>query len=156
MAGNDEVYTPLWAAKDMVEYFKPEGNILDPCKGEGVFSDIMTDCDWCEINQGRDFFDYNKQVDWIISNPPYSALNKFTRHAMDISDNVVWLIPIWKIYQAFGLVKTISDWGGIKEHRWYGTGSKLGFPMGNAIGAIWLQKGYEGKTLNSFYEGEYK
>ena len=36
---DDVVYTPDWVAKDMVEFFKPSGRILEPCKGDGVFLD---------------------------------------------------------------------------------------------------------------------
>ena len=31
--GNDEIYTPEWCAKDMVQHFSPTGKILEPCKG---------------------------------------------------------------------------------------------------------------------------
>ena len=30
----DVVFTPDWVAKDIVDYFKPTGIILDPCKGK--------------------------------------------------------------------------------------------------------------------------
>jgi hypothetical protein len=127
------------------------GKILDPCRGKGAFSDKMI-CDWCEINEGQDFLRYLKVVDWCFSNPPYSLLNKFTRHAMSISENIVWLIPPWKIFQAYGLVKAINEWGGIKEIRWYGTGARLGFPMGNGIGAVHLKRKYVGDMEQSFYD----
>ena len=27
----------------------------------------VEDVDWCEISEGKDFFDYNGKVDWIIA-----------------------------------------------------------------------------------------
>jgi len=33
--------------------------------------------DWCEIDLKRDFFDYNKKVDWFITNPPFHLTWKF-------------------------------------------------------------------------------
>jgi len=32
--------------------------------------------DWCEITEGKDIFEYAGMVDWIVSNPPYSLLDK--------------------------------------------------------------------------------
>jgi hypothetical protein len=36
------------------------------------------------------------------------------------------------------------------EIRLYGTGGTLGFPMGNAVGAIHCQRGYSGPTQWSY------
>jgi hypothetical protein len=53
----DVVYTPDWVARDMVEFFKPSGRILEPCKGDGVFLKYLPPhAEWCEIQEGRDFF----------------------------------------------------------------------------------------------------
>lgn len=136
----------------MIQFFPLEGKILDPCRGSGQFSNKIKNCEWCEISEGKDFFDYTNKVDYIISNPPYSILNKFTRHALTLSDNVIWLVPVWKIFQAYGLIKTINQYGGIKHIRWYGTGAKLKFPMGNAIGAVHIRKNYKESLVQSFYE----
>lgn len=148
--GNDRIYTPSWVAYDMIDHFKPIGKILEPCKGSGVFTDIL-DCEWCEIDEGRDFFDYTDNVNWVISNPPYSVMRKFILHSFTIADNIVYLIPVWKIFNAFGLIKASHEYGGIKEIRWYGTGGKLGFPMGNAIGAVHWKRDYNGAMHETFY-----
>ena len=73
--------TPAWVAEDMVEYFSPNGLILEPCRGEGVFTNIMPTAEWCEVREGRDFFDWDKPVDWIISNPPYIKSNQMSDNA---------------------------------------------------------------------------
>lgn len=31
---------------------------------------------WTEIERGRDFFDYEGEVDWMVSNPPFSMISK--------------------------------------------------------------------------------
>jgi hypothetical protein len=55
---SDVVYTPDWCASDMIDWFKPSGRVLDPCKGAGAFFDKMPDgAEWCEIREGRDFFE---------------------------------------------------------------------------------------------------
>ena len=69
----DRVFTPDWAAEDIVRHFCPTGHILEPFKGDGVFLRYLpSKVDWCEIEEGRDFFAWKDAVDWIISNPPYS------------------------------------------------------------------------------------
>ena len=50
--------------------------------------------DKCEISEGKDFFDYNKKVDWIITNPPWSKIKEFLKHSVKISDDIVYLISI--------------------------------------------------------------
>lgn len=154
--GNDKIYTPHWAAKDMIDHFKPMGKILEPCRGTGVFTNLLPMSDWCELEEGKDFFQYKEKVDWIISNPPYSIMRKFILHSFELSDNIVYLIPVWKAFNAYGLVKSALEYGGIKEIKWYGTGSKLKFPMGNGIGAVHWKKDYTGPTYNTFYNGNYK
>ena len=66
----DIVMTPVYLAKNIIEHFEPTGLILDPCRGEGAFYDnYNTDNkDWCELGEGKDFLEYNKKVDWIITN----------------------------------------------------------------------------------------
>ena len=149
--GNDIVYTPEWVVDDMLDHFNITGSILDPCKGGGAFSNKITDCLWCEIEEGRDFFDWTKPVDWVISNPPYSLIRRFTLHAFTVSDNVVFLIPIWKAFNAIGLMKATEEYGGISHIRTYGGGGKLGFGMGNAIGAVYWQKEHRQGCTFSFY-----
>ena len=79
---DDVVYTPADVAADVVTHFGPYGKILDPCRGGGVFTDLMPGCEWCEIRDGVDFFDWQEPVDWIVSNPPYSIFSKIMRHSM--------------------------------------------------------------------------
>lgn len=55
--------------------------VLEPFKGEGNFFNSLPDNvvkDWCEITEGRDYKDYDKNMDWIITNPPF-RLNEGTK-----------------------------------------------------------------------------
>ena len=92
----DLVMTPESLAIDIIKHYKPTGKILDPCRGEGAFYDNFdTDNkDWCELGENKDFFDYDKKVDWIMTNPPWSLIRQFLDHAMKIADNIVYLITI--------------------------------------------------------------
>jgi hypothetical protein len=140
----DVVYTPEWVAADMVSYFQPVGRILEPCKGDGVFLRYMPSADYCEISEGKDFFKWVEPVDWVMGNPPYSAFGKWILHAMAIAENVVYLVPCAKPFYSEKLFREMQFWGKIKHMRVYGSGSKLGFPIGFCIGAIHFQKNWFG------------
>jgi hypothetical protein len=92
----DIVMTPESLAIDIISHFKPEGIILDPCRGEGAFyNNYPTDQkEWCELSEGKDFFSYTGRADWIITNPPWSKMQQFLEHGMKVSDNIVYLTTI--------------------------------------------------------------
>jgi len=47
----------------------------------------------CEIEDGCDFFLWDKKVDWVIGNPPYHISWKFTDKASKIANNgIAWLV----------------------------------------------------------------
>lgn len=139
----DIVLTPAWVAADMVTHFRPDGLVLDPCKGPGVFLDYLpADTDWCEITAGRDFFQWTKRVDWVVGNPPYSLTREWFRHSYTIAENLLYLIPLRNLFSGYGFLREIHGFGGIAAIRLYGTGGSLGFPMGNAVGAVHVQRGY--------------
>ena len=142
----DRVYTPDWCAADMVAHFAPTGRKLEPFKGTGVFLRYMPDAAWCEIDENRNFFDWHDPVDWIMSNPPYSLTRSCFRHAATLAENIVFLVPLRNVFSGYGFVREILDYGGIREVRLYGTGGRLGFPMGNAVGAVHMERGYRGQT----------
>lgn len=149
----DVVYTPEWVAEDMVSHFNPTGVVLDPCRGRGAFHDLLPEgSPWCEISEGRDFFDWHEPVDWVISNPPYSLTRKWFRHSYEIADNLVYLIPLRNLFSGYGFVRELCEYGGIVEIRLYGTGGRLGFPMGNAVGAVHARRDYRGETTLSFFD----
>lgn len=151
----DIVYTPAWCVTDMLEHFQPRGRILDPCRGKGAFTDqLPADTPWCEITDGRDFFDWRDPVDWVISNPPYSMTREWFRHSYTIADHLLYLVPLRNVFSGYGFIREIHDYGGIAEIRVYGTGGSLGFPMGNAVGAFHIERGFAGLTRFSIYESQ--
>ena len=150
----DAVWTPDWCAEDMVRYFKPVGRVLEPCRGSGAFMRHLPDAFWCEIKDGKDFFEWHEAVDWIITNPPYSLTREFLRHAISVAENVVFLLPARNIFSGYGTVRECAGWGGMFAIRWYGTGSRLNFPMGNAIAAIHWKRGCSGVIRETFFEDE--
>ena len=103
---NDNVRTNPLFAKKIIDYFAPQfqpGDILlDPCRGDGAFFENYPDGyqkAWCEIADGRDFLEYEKDAQWIITNMPWSGkiIRPMIRHSCSISDNVVHLIRVHNI-----------------------------------------------------------
>ena len=94
---NDIYYTPILLAQEIINSCPLQENdiVLDPFLGEGVFYDNyppFVSKDWCEIAKGKDFLNYDKKVDWIISNPPFSKLNKVLPKCIEVATKGICLI----------------------------------------------------------------
>jgi hypothetical protein len=149
----DVVYTPRAVAEDIVDFFKPTGVCLDPCRGTGVFYELLPEPKtWCEIADGVDFFSHVDKADWIVSNPPYSIFDKWLTHSLTIADNIVYLIPVNKLMSSLKKLRRVYDYGGISHIRYYGTGRSIGFPFGFPVGAVYMKRGYVGDMGISFYK----
>lgn len=151
---SDYVLTPEWCAKDIVEFFIPTGKLLDPCRGlnKVFYNQMSQDAEWCEIQEGVDFFKYNKKVDWIISNPPYSIFYNWMKHSFDIAENIVYLLPTFKIFNSLGLCRMYMQNGWIKHMRFYDVGKEIEWSRSRPIVAAYFQKNYFGDTSWSFYQ----
>ena len=171
LTANDVVYTPREIARQMIAFYSEDlwndfrfwfldrtkmpslGNnrglvVLDPCRGDGAFYDQYPSyCqkEWCEITDGRDFFDWNVKVDWIITNPPYSIYEEFCKKAFEIADNVCFLVPLSKVVSSLGRIQATMDYGGFVSIHIIGA-SQCGFPFGFPAAAVHMKRGYEGKT----------
>ena len=112
---NDEIQTPVELAERIVNHFKPTGRVLEPCRGEGNFIRFMPGAKWCEIKEGKDFFAWNKKVDWVVTNPPWSQIRRFLQHAMICADHVVFLVTINHLWTK-ARIRDIGEFGfGIRE-----------------------------------------
>lgn len=91
----DVFYTPDLLAKQHIDYLNipndPSLKWLDPSKGKGAYyNQFPTDNkDWCEITEDKDFFKYNQPVDIIVTNPPYSLLNKFIKKSIELKATTI-------------------------------------------------------------------
>jgi hypothetical protein len=142
----DIVYTPSHVAAAIVDRYKPQGRVLDPCAGDGAFRRSIPGCLWCEIEDGRDFFAWKKPVDWIIGNPPYSILNAWLEHSFTLAHDIVYLLPIAKVFGSRKRLLMVKQYGGIVEVYAPWTGRAVGFGFGWACGAIHFRKGH-GKQM---------
>jgi hypothetical protein len=142
----DVVYTPEQVCVDIINFLNPSGLCLDPCRGDGAFyKHLPIGSDYCEITEGKDFFEYAKPVDWIIGNPPYSNFMEFLQHSFSLASNVSFLVPTNKIFQRQVIMNMINRYGGIRSMIIYGSGQLIGFPFGFSVGNFHFQKGYTGE-----------
>jgi hypothetical protein len=140
--------TPKELAADIISYFKPAGLCLDPCAGNDVFFDLLpAGAEWCEILRGRDFYACTKKYNYIIGNPPFSHYSAWLRHSMKLAKNIIYLMPIYKIFSSNKMLSDLFAWGGITEIRRYGTGTDWGFPFGHALAAVYYMRSYKGPTF---------
>jgi len=144
---NDVVQTPVKLAKDIVMHFNPEEVVLEPCRGEGNFyRHLPSGSPWCEISEGKDFFNFSDRVNWIITNPPWSKVRGFLQHGMEIADHIVFLMTINYVWTNARLKLIAAHGFGIKEILWVPwPGLESNFPRsGFALGAIHIERNWKG------------
>jgi hypothetical protein len=150
----DLVMTPEWLALDILNHFSISGSYLDPCKGNGAF---YNQCnlqlkDWCELSDGKDFMDYDKKVDWIVTNPPWSKMRDFLQKGMEVADNVVYLTTI-NHYTTKRRMSDMRKMGfGVKEIFCVPTPSRPWPALGFQLAAVHLQKDYVGDTRITWHK----
>lgn len=94
---NDRFYTPESLVKIHLEKFNiPDGSlILEPFYGKGAYYNEMIklfpNCviAYTEIDEGLDFFDYKEKTEYIISNPPYSLIDKVLAHSVSLNPKII-------------------------------------------------------------------
>jgi hypothetical protein len=148
--GPDNVATPYALARLIVEYYKPRGRVLDPCRGEAqpFYKALLRQprciVDWCEIAEGRDFLRYDQHVDWIITNPPWSKIFTFVKHAMTISDNIVFLCSLQSLTLRARMTAMRDARFGLKEALLLPHPPKPWPASGFQLVAMHVRRGYTG------------
>lgn len=148
--GNDVVMTPEYIAKTLVDYFNPTGIVLEPCKGTGnILKYLPENSPWCELSEGKDFFDYNEKVDWIFSNPPWSKIRLFLIHSMTLADDICFLFTLNHLCTSAKIRDIKSAGFGIKELVLIDQPKE--FPrIGFQLAMVHIQKGYTGPIHHTY------
>lgn len=147
---NDVVMTPIELAEKLVNYFKPEGKGLEPCRGGGNIYRFLKDADWCEISEGKDFFDYNEKVDYIFTNPPWSKIRPFLKHSMKLANDIYFLFTINHLFTKARLRDIRESGFGVCEILMFDTPKT--FPQsGFQLGMVHIKKGYREKYIKFNY-----
>ena len=90
-------YTNEQMVKDLLKLvpFKEGELALDAGSGKNKVwqKNCPVECLECEIEDGVDFMEWNKKVDWVIGNPPFHCSWDFTNKATQITNKgVAWLL----------------------------------------------------------------
>lgn len=155
--GNDKVYTPPELCEYIVKRFlplmveKPDCSILEPCAGTHNFTRVFSvyGLKWehCEIDEGIDFYEWNKRNDWIITNPPYSLFTDFLRKSLSVADNIVFLCSVNALFFKSRTRLLQENNFGIRSIEYVATPPKPWPQSGIQLGIIHLQKNWKGPTI---------
>ena len=133
---NDVFLTPISLVETHINFIKDlvrDGDkILDPFYGTGNYYNTLVNVfdkcivDWTEIEKGRDFFEYKYEKDIIISNPPYSILNKVFEKSVELKPRVIsYLIAVHNLTTR--RIETMNNNGYylhscklLKVYKWFG------------------------------------
>lgn len=147
---SDAVMTPRPLARALVTALAPSGSVLEPSAGDGAFVEALRECpavtsvQTCEIIDGdMGFTWWTEHVNFIVGNPPWSNFRVFLAHAMQVSDNVAFLVTVNHFFTK-RRVRDVCDAG-----FGYKTLLFCEWPMewpssGFALGFMHLQRGYRG------------
>lgn len=147
--GNDKVYTPDYLAKQIIDHYNPCGYVLEPFRGKGAFSNQFSAdcaCDWCEIDDGRDYFTYNvTRYNYVVTNPPWSLFRPSLVKSMECADNVIFLCLINAFFMNARMRDMEEHKFGIREILHIVKPPPKPWPQtGLALGAVHVQKNWTG------------
>lgn len=82
-------YTNEQMVKDLIKLTPIKGSVLDAGSGKNKvwFNNLKGKKYECEIEDGNDFFLWNKKVDWVVGNPPFHLGWLFLEHASLVAKN---------------------------------------------------------------------
>lgn len=97
----DFIRTPSLVTKALLKYEEFDGNILEPCCGDGAISKVLKkhgykvySFDKFPYGYGRvkDLFSISKQYDNIITNPPFSQQQLVKKHLLPLTKKKLALL----------------------------------------------------------------
>jgi len=129
---SDVFYTPETLMREhlqlIIEYVKDGDKWYEPFYGGGIYYNAFPTENkvFTEIAMGKDFFEFKDKVDVIVSNPPYSMIDKVLEHSVLLNPRVIsYLIGMGNLtakrmeymnQQGYGLAKLHMT----KVFKWYG------------------------------------
>lgn len=89
-------YTNEQMVKDLIAITPLSGSVLDAGSGRNKvwYKNIPADLEKyeCELEDGVDFLQWNKKVNWVIGNPPFHEGWNFLEHASQVTtDGIAFL-----------------------------------------------------------------
>lgn len=143
----DNFQTPDNICKYMAS-FLPEnpGLILEPTPGKGNLVRVLEQ--YGEVYVPDDFNQMvSKRFDWIIMNPPFTPMKQgydILYKCMDMSDNIIALMPYLTIINGEKRTSDIMNWG-LKSITHLPRSTFKGSRVQTCI--LEMRKGYKGNTI---------
>lgn len=137
---NDKYYTPESLVRLHLSKLRgqPHGAIIyDPFRGKGayynLFEEYFAGCrhEWSELDDGRDFFDYRGNPDVIVSNPPFSHLEKILERCYELKPAIISFVLLQhavtpcRIRKANIMGYYVADYHLTRVDRWFGVACVL-------------------------------
>lgn len=93
--------TPGWCTEGLVRLINWDkvNSFYEPCRGNGDIIKLIplpqAKKKWSEISEGKDYLtEKHKQVDLIVTNPPYKFAEEFVRQALSHSTCTIMLLRL--------------------------------------------------------------
>jgi hypothetical protein len=90
--------TPSWCYEQLPIDFSMFNTAHEPCAGDKRIVNFLTskgvNTTYTEIQEGSDFFDWDDNVDLILTNPPYSYAQEFIEYSIPRASCVIMLLRI--------------------------------------------------------------
>ena len=104
---SDEHYTPKFAVKPIIKYLKQQSFNRCPFDTkESNYAKLLTEAGHnvlcTHIDNGVNFFDYkiNNDIDYIISNPPYSLKTEVLQRLFEINIPFAMLVGVVGLFES--------------------------------------------------------
>lgn len=104
---NDEFYTPIYAITPLLKYLKTNSKILCPFDTEDsnyvkILKENGHNVVYGHIGNGEDFFKINvdEDIDYIISNPPYSLKYEVFEKLFEIGKPFAMLVGVVGLFES--------------------------------------------------------
>ncbi len=99
----DIILTSPWSVQQLLKVEQFSGVGWEPASGTGniskcftpplMSSDVSTE-DWVYGEKGVDFLKTNREVDFIVTNPPFSSALEFAIHSLECATKVAFLLRV--------------------------------------------------------------
>lgn len=108
-SGNDEFYTPKYAIEPLLKYLKPKSTIWCPFDtAQSNFVKMLEEAGhkvvYSHLETGVDFFNVRdgmfKEVDYVISNPPYSLKGEVLQKLFDTGVKFAMLVGVVGLFES--------------------------------------------------------
>ena len=134
--GTDFYYTNEEMVKDLLSILSISGSVLDAGSGRNKvwFNKLKGEKYECEIEDGCNYYEWDKRVNWVVGNPPWQYEDKnqvwdWIKKASEISDTGFAFLLNHKVFNTLTPVRLrgLADKGFyvqkikiVADKRWFG------------------------------------